>query len=231
MFRSAFHGGTSHARRPPQRVPADDWLAERGILSKPYATGLRCSDHPFRLTPARKVTAISHLWPLLREGQDPDSLAARVAYHLHRTHNRTTALTRAGLAADRSFASDVVQGRLPLTQSDVEFIAGRLALPSSELTRPLTPEEQEAWAFYRTSGRNRRAVWERARSVWQRHGLANNAAANAMGLSRTALSNIFSGHNSAVLRHDQAAKLAIAIGNPDLPSLLIEGLKETPSRA
>lgn len=172
------------------------------------------------------MTAISHLWPLLREGQDPDSLAARVAYHLHRTHNRTTALTRAGIAADRSYASDIVQGRLPITQSDVEFIAGQLALPSSELTRPLTPEEQEAWAFYRTSGRNRLAVWERARSLWQRHGLADNAAAKAMGLSRTALSNIFAGHNSAVMRHDQVAKLATAIANPDLPSLLIEGLEE-----
>jgi hypothetical protein len=149
-----------------------------------------------------------------------------VAYHLHRTHNRTTALIRAGIAADRSYASDIVQGRLPITESDVEFIASQLALPSSELTRPLTPEEQEAWAFYRTSGRNRLAVWERARSLWQRHGLADNAAAKAMGLSRTALSNIFAGHNSAVMRRDQVTKLATAIANPDLPSLLIEGLEE-----
>lgn len=154
-----------------------------------------------------------------------------MAYHLHRTHNRTTALTRAGITADRSYASDVVQGRIPLTESDVAFIADRLALPSSELTRPLTPEEQDTWAFYRTSGRNRVAVWERARSVWQSRGLADSAAADAMGISKAALSNIFSGRNGAVMQHEHALKLAAVLADPLLTGLLIEGLEEPARRS
>lgn len=157
-------------------------------------------------------------------------MAARVAYHLHRTQNRTTALTRAGITTDRSFASDLVQGRLSITENDARLIADRLALPFPELTRPLTPDEEEAWAFYRTSGRNQLAVWERARAAWLRVGLNDRAAAQAMGVSRAALSNILKGKSQAVMRLDQAAKLGLAFGQPSLPTLLVVGLDEPDQR-
>lgn len=196
-------------------------------LSKLFAQRLPSSGPRSKVSLPKKATSISLLWPLLRDGQDPKELAARVAYHLHRTHNRTTALTRAGITTDRSYASDLVQGRSPLTESDVRFIADRLALPFSDLVRPLTTEENEAWAFYRTSGRNRLAVWERARAAWRKHGLSDTAAAKAIGLSRAALSNIFTGESLPVMRHDQASKLGGALGSSEFAKQLIAGLEDT----
>lgn len=154
-------------------------------------------------------------------------MAARVAYHLHRTHNRTTALTRSGVTTDRSYASDLVQGRSALTENDAKFIADRLSLPFSDLVRPLTAEEQEDWAFYRTSGRNKLAVWERARAAWRASGLSDSAAAKVIGLSRAALSNVFTGGSPPVMRYDQASRMGDALENREFARQLIAGLEDT----
>lgn len=163
---------------------------------------------------------------MLTEGQDPESLASRLAYHLHRTHNRTTALTRAGITQDKQFASDLVQGRVAVTKRDIEFVARQLDISFSELVRPLTPEEDAEWTFYRVSGRNRLAVWERARALWLRNGLTDALAAQTMGVPKSKLSRALHETSKAVLSLDQAKKLAMTIGSADLLAKLVEGLEE-----
>jgi hypothetical protein len=178
------------------------------------------------LSASTKAVLIAHFWPLLRDGQDPHDLAARMAYHLHRTHNRTTALTRAGITTDKQVASDLVQGRMDVSASDLAFIAQRLGLPEAELSRPLSYQEEEAWTFYRLSARNRLVVWERARSRWRNINMPDIHAAQAMGLSRDGLARVYSARSRLIMRHDHALGLANAMGKTMLPADLIEGLDE-----
>jgi len=149
-----------------------------------------------------------------------------MAYHLHRTHNRTTALTRAGITTDKQVASDLVQGRMDVSANDLAFIAQRLRLPEKELSRPLSNQEEEAWAFYRISARNRLAVWERARSRWRSSTMPDIQAARAMGLSKADLFKIYAARSRLIMRHDHALGLGSAMGCDELPTALIEGLDE-----
>jgi hypothetical protein len=172
------------------------------------------------------VVRIAHVWPLLNDGQNPESLAARLAYHLHRTHNRTTALTRTGVTADKHVASDLVHGRMEVAASDLAFIAQRLGLLEADLSRPLSTQEEEAWAFYRISARHRLAVWERARSLWRGSNMPDIQAAQAMGLSKDALSRVYSAGSRLIMRHEHAAGLGEAMGDNTLPAALIRELDE-----
>jgi hypothetical protein len=149
-----------------------------------------------------------------------------VAYHLHRTHSRTTALTRAGITKDRAHASDLVQGRIVLTVQDIAFIAEKLGVGSLELTRALSEPETEEWAFYRTSARNRIVVWERARSFWHANKLSDSDAATALGLSRSTLSDVMMLRSRRVMHFAQAVRLGQTLDTPLLPSSLIDGLPD-----
>ena len=195
-------------------------------LRKLYAHRLPGDGLRFKLFAPRKAVRIAHVWPLLIDGQNPESLAARLAYHLHRTNNRTTALTHAGITLDKQVAGDLVHGRMEVTASDVTFVAQHLGLPEAELSRPLSQEEVEAWAFYRTSARNRLAVWERARSLWRRASMPDTQAAQTMGLTKGALFKVYSARSRLVMRYEHASGLGAAIGSERLPTNLIEGLDE-----
>jgi hypothetical protein len=131
---------------------------------------------------------------LLADDQDPDGLAARVAFHLHRLHCTGTVLTRGPGRLPPAMAMELTQGRLCLTPHDVRTLARTLDLAEAELSRELQPRERAEWHFYRVSARNRLIVWHRARNLWQRHNLTQRAAAAVMQYSPSHVSHALSDH-------------------------------------
>jgi hypothetical protein len=130
------------------------------------------------------------LWPLLTEGQDPDSREARVAYHLHRLKLIGDPLRDTAFVPDR-YVSEISLGRAPLTEKDVAELALRLSVRPSELTRELTQDETNEWRFYRISARYPHEVWSRARESWRTANLTNTQAAQILGMDPGLLSKCF----------------------------------------
>jgi len=159
----------------------------------------------------KKAPRLARPWPLLEDGQDPGSLQARVAYHLHRTGFVGVRLSASSFLS-RPHLQALTQGRLPISAKDVARLAKRLGLPARQLLRPLEAHEAEAWGFYRTSARHRLYVWQRARACWQRAGINTRLAAGIMELRQQNLSQAFDDRpRGRVLAHEPALKLSTAL--------------------
>lgn len=160
-------------------------------------------------------------WPLLGDSQDPGSLEARVAYHLHRLHLTGPALRRVRYLS-RPGLQDLTQGRRPLNDAKAALLAQALNIPTSELTRPLTPDEDAAWAFYRTSARNPRHVWQQAQTLWRAAGLSNRQAAEVMGLPYYTPANALNVRRRPItLSYPPALLLTTALVIPEGPDRLL----------
>lgn len=158
-----------------------------------------------------KALYLAHRWPLLADGQDPASLEARVAYHLRRLAIGWRAVRHTRLLP-RDELADLVQGRITLSERVVQDLATRLSLPSSELSRPLTAPETEAWSFYRESVRHRLHVWQRARASWERAGLSLRLAAAVMELRPYQLTHaLLDPERRLVMSYEAATRLAAAL--------------------
>lgn len=166
-------------------------------------------------------------WPLLADGQDTDSIEAIVAYHLHRLQLTGQALTGVRHLS-RPALQDLTQGRLPLTSNTVRSLATSLRLPHRELTRPLTPEETQAWSFYRSSARSPRHVWTAAQSLWRAAALTNRQAADVMGLPHYVPANALNPRRRPItLTYAPALRLTAALGIAEGPNWLLQGSSKT----
>lgn len=169
------------------------------------------------------------LWPVLDEGQDPDSLEARVAFHLHRLDLVGEPLRRCAFVPIRH-VGDVTSARSPLTSRDVLELAKRLGIDDGELSRPLTEAENEEWAFYRASMRNVLGVWHRAEKLWRHAGMSSADAADILGIDRRTLYRCLSNKDAFALSFEGAQRLCIAI-NLGSPADLIVDLENSNSIA
>lgn len=137
-----------------------------------------------RRTSSRSQRQPARPYPLLKEGTDAESLEACVAFHLHRLKLTGRRLRDCGFCPT-AHASDVAQGRLPLSPKDLERLAEALGANPVELSRPLTPHEAFAWSFYRSAAAQGYEVWLRAKLAWEDRGMTITAAAGVMGLDRS----------------------------------------------
>ncbi len=160
---------------------------------------------------ATKALALAHHWPLLADGQDPESLEARVAYHMRRLGIGWRDVRSTGLMK-RDEIADLAQGRLALSEAVVLELAKRLHLPPSELSRPLLDTEAEAWTFYRTSACHRLHVWQRAQASWERAGLSLRLASAVMALKPSHVSHaLMNPDRRLVMSYEAATRLAAAL--------------------
>jgi hypothetical protein len=164
-----------------------------------------------------KLTGLPRPWPLLKEGQDPHSLEARVAFHLHRLKLVGRALLRAGYhAAD---AADLAAARAKLSANEIQLIANRLGTQPLDLIRDLTPHETRQWEFYRVSASKPDTVWCAARTTWMARGLTDKQAAALMGYTPKGLSKAI--NTRRPLQFLQAARLSTALNIPEGPEVFL----------
>jgi hypothetical protein len=149
-------------------------------------------------------------WPLLREGQDPDSLEARVAFHLHRLKLVGRALRQVGFhPAD---AADLAAARLPMSRAYINYIARVLEVAPAELQRDLTSSEQREWDFYRASAANPRQVWRNARDAWRAASFTDLQAADILKVQPALIRRAASGTGRPVtLSFERAVRLSTAL--------------------
>lgn len=167
-------------------------------------------------------------WPLLAVHQDPDSIEARVAFHLRRHGCFTTALSETGVVADRNHGADLINARAAVNPADAARLEVALDLAQGELTRALTDVEIEEWAFHRISARHRAEVWKRAKRLWNSHGVTMRTAAAVMGYSPSFVSRALGEKKKPVLTHPRAALLTAWLEVPEGPAILIQGLEPDP---
>jgi len=151
-------------------------------------------------------------WPLLNNDQDPESLTARVAYHLHRLDFKGAKLARK-LQRSNNTAAQLAAGTILLGEQNVIELAAALQLDIDDLRRPLTEDEQREWHFYRVSARHSAFVWRTARSLWEAQKYTTHSAAPIIGLSQShvARCSSTSNHKPAPLLFPAAARLSTAL--------------------
>lgn len=170
-----------------------------------------------RQKPARSIKSHrkpARPYPLLERGQDPASLDARVAFHLHRLKLTGRRLRDCGFCPTYHVA-ELTQARLHLGMKDVCTLAHRLGIVTNELCRPLTAQEEFEWRFYRLSASRTEHVWKKAQKVWEERGLSLTEAAVIMGIERSVVSrNTKSGNKRGyrVFPYVAAVRLAKAAG-------------------
>lgn len=155
-------------------------------------------------------------WPLLKKGQDPNALPARVAFHLRRLRLTGKALRDCGFCGGQE-VTEIAQARYSMTERDANQLAKRLDISPDELLRDLTEEEKAEWLFYRLSAADPEAVWSKAKAAWKAAEKTDTAAARIMELDRTVVSrNSKSGQKRGyrVLHYGAAQKLAAALKLP-----------------
>ncbi len=152
---------------------------------------------------------------MLLDAQDPEALEARVAYHLRRLRIRWRDVRASGLLP-RDDLAELVQGRLALNEEVVSELAGRLGVSLADLARPLTEQEAEGWAFYRTSARYRLHVWRRAQVSGERAGLSLRLTAAVMGVRAYQVAHALTDPDRRlVMSYEAASRLAVALGIDD----------------
>lgn len=189
--------------------------------SLPYSAPRHC---PFKRQPAcqiayafpqcfpeRKHTGLPYKWPLLADGQNETSLEARVAFHLHRLRLSGAPL-RTALKSKMMLSTAISQARLTLNDVFILQLAVSLRVAPQELTRQLSQDETNEWAFYRASALND-ATWKIMRDTWQQRGLSHKTAAAIISLSPSHLSEIISGKRTRVLSRTDA-RLLLAATHP-----------------
>lgn len=145
--------------------------------------------------------------PLLEDGQDPDGLAARVAYHLYRLGITTTRLTQAEMY--REIARQLRRGSIMLSMKDVNELAAALQMDEHELSRHLTEDEKAEWAFYRTSARQVTEVWRRVAEASTAHNYSQRQLGELLGMSKSTINGVIRGdRKTPVLNWHDAAKIA-----------------------
>lgn len=166
--------------------------------------------------------------PLLGDHQDPDGLAARVAFHCHRLGITATAL-RAIPDMTRQQARDIVVGRMHLRESDVPLLYQALQIPDGELTRPLNMNEQLDWAFYRTTARHPLQTWENVKRTLEEGPFSQRQLAELAGLDHIKLNKAINGQPEALtFMRPQAVRLAKALHIEDGPETFLANLPRYP---
>jgi hypothetical protein len=160
---------------------------------------------------------------LLHEGQDPDGLAALVAFHLHRLGIPAGNLAQADIGRD--LARQLRRGALSLSAKDVVHIATALQLEPSELCRPLTDDEKREWHFYRVSARQVTSVWRRVAEACTAHNFSQRKLSELLAFSESTISRALRGERKTpVLNWHQAASIASALELPEGADTFISGL-------
>lgn len=216
------HGGNSSARCARATTRFISVSARWSLTS-----GHRCIEHgvsfprgtPHRLS-QRKPNGLPYKWPLLADGQDPDALEARLAYHLHRL-NLTGEPLREALKGKAYLATAVSQGRATIGHDFITTLAADLNIASDELTRSLGDEEAHQWSFYRHSAQHRAAVWENANAFMRANNISIREAATATGLDFSDLAKAISGKRPRVLELHQALRLTSFTNPPTDPHSLL----------
>jgi len=170
------------------------------------------------------------LWPVLDEGQDPESLEARVAFHLHRLNLVGEPLRNTAILPDRHIAL-LSTARATLADRDIDELARRLCIHSTDLRRPLTDQETLEWRFYRVSARYPHEVWSRAKAAWEPH-MTHSHAARLLGLPRQTLYLCIVDPPETphtILSYKPALRLAADLGIT--PMDLIRGLEAQPEQS
>lgn len=148
--------------------------------------------------------------PLLQDGQDPDGLAALVAYHLHQLNISRAHIERAGITQD--VARRLRQGSLPLNAADVSALAATLGQDSEDLLRPLTDDEKHEWTFYRMSARQVTEVWRRVAEASTAHNYSQRQLGELLDLSQSVINRVMRGERkSPVLNWHDAKRIAEAL--------------------
>jgi len=159
----------------------------------------------------------------LINGQDPNGLAARVAFHLHRLQLTGRRLINPDAGVTREIATDLALARLPLMLDTVDELAGALGIDPAELSRDLTAHEHCEWFFYRVSARHPHDVWANAQGAWRAAGWSRRQAAAVMGFDESYLRR--QTHNQtrrpATLALLPAARLTSALSLPLGPAQLL----------
>lgn len=170
--------------------------------------------------------------PLLQDGQDPDGLAARVAFHLHRHGISSTALAETGMS--REAARRIRRGDMDLRDKDIHAMASVLGLQQEDLARPLTDNEAKAWHFYRLSARQVTAVWRSVAHATSAHGITRRQLSKMLDMPESVLSRVVTAERiSPVLNWHDASKIAAALGIDEGPDVfLLPGftIENEPSR-
>jgi hypothetical protein len=158
--------------------------------------------------------------PLLQDGQNPDDLAALVAYHLHRLGIPPVKLMRAGISRDD--AREMHAGSIRLTTKDLMHIAAALQLDANDLCRELGDDEKRQWRFYRVSARQVAEVWRRVAETAAAHGCSQHRLGELLGISQSAVSRVIRGERtSPVLNWHDAATIAAALGLKEGPDVFL----------
>jgi len=167
-----------------------------------------------------KACALPYKWPLLADGQDPNALEARLAFHLHRL-SLTGEPLREALQGKAYLATALSQGRVAIENSFIEGLAVALNIAADELLRPLPQEETNEWSFYRQSAANREAVWEKAMELARLNNMSLRTTAKTIGMDVADLVNARAGKRPKVLEWHQAERLTNKVSPPQNPFSLL----------
>lgn len=158
--------------------------------------------------------------PLLQDGQDPDSLAALVAYHLHQCDVSQKEIEAAGIT--QFMARQLRQGSIQLSLGDVRQLAEALQRDPDDLLRTLSDVEKDEWRFYRASARQVTDVWRRVAEASTAHGLSQQRLSNLLGISQSLISRAIRGERkSPVLNWHDATIIAKTLGIDEGPDAFI----------
>lgn len=225
-------------RLPAIRVldfPSGEWVATstRGIrntwrsaidaLARIRARGAR---HHKQSTGAVR-TPLHYKWPVLADGQDPASLEARLAFHLHRLQLTGKPLL-AVLSGNSKLATALSQGRVGISESFVAELAKSLSIPADLLSRDLMTKEAAAWSFYRLSAQNRHQVWRNAAQFARLHNLSHRSLARIIGMHPSDVAKAIAGKGKLVFSLLQAERLSSIQIDPIHPTafLLSGGVRD-----
>lgn len=168
----------------------------------------------------KKACELPYKWPLLADGQDPTTLEARLAFHLHRLRMTGRPL-RDAIKAKAYLATALAQGRITIENGFIEELATALSIKPYELARPLLETESLEWSFYRSSAKNSRSVWHNAMAIARARNMSLRETANIMGMSHADLINALSGKRPRILERRQAEILAALSNPPSHPETLL----------
>ncbi len=152
--------------------------------------------------------------PLLQEGQDPNGLAARVAYHLHTLNISREALEKTGITQE--LARHLRQGTLPMKPEDVSSLAATLQRDPDDFLREPPEDEKRAWDFYRASARQVTEVWQRVAQASTAHSFSQHRLGKLLDIPQSDISRAIRGERKKpVLNWHDAVKIADALQLPE----------------
>lgn len=160
----------------------------------------------------RKHTGLPHKWPLLADNQDPASVEARFAFHLHRLNLTGKPLLKA-LNGKARTSTALSQARMTISVAAIAELAAILNTAAEELLRDLTEDEQREWAFYRTSARHHATVWSAIGHLLRDNEMSPTTAARLIRMKRTNLIATLANQRSDVLGRRAVQSILTEIGS------------------